>query len=525
MKKILFLSVLIASVFLLAFKQTTVVKQKKMNILFLIADDAGIDFSAYGSTFCKTPSFDRIAKEGLLFNRAYTPNAKCAPSRSCIMTGRNSWQLDAAANHWIYFPNKFKTFSEALNENGYEIGYTGKGYAPGKALTEDGKKRNLLGKSYDTFRTKTPTKHISNIDYSANFNHFLSQNKDKSWCFWVGFNEPHRAYEYGTGASLGHKKTTDIKRVPKYWPDTDSVRNDMLDYAFEIEYMDNHVAKILKALEESGELENTLIVFTSDHGMPFPRVKGNEYENANHIPMAIMWKNGIKNAGRTIDDYVSFIDLAPTFLEAAGITPQQSLMQPITGKSLFNLFNASKSGQIDPSRNYLLVGQERHDFGRPHDVGYPIRGIHKNNILFLKNYEPNRWPICNPETGYLNCDGGATKTFILNQRRRGLEKNYWKMCFGHRVEKELYDTKADPDCVYNLMSNPKYKTLAAQLEKEMEAKLKQQGDLRMFGYGHLYEQAPFAEVNGFYERFMKGEKIKTGWVESTDYEQETVIDY
>jgi arylsulfatase A-like enzyme len=289
--------------------------------------------------------------------------------------------------------------------------------------------------------------------------------------------------------------------------------------------MDNHVAKILKALEESGELENTLIVFTSDHGMPFPRVKGNEYENANHIPMAIMWKNGIKNAGRTIDDYVSFIDLAPTFLEAAGITAQQSLMQPITGKSLFNLFNASKSGKIDPSRNYLLVGQERHDFGRPHDVGYPIRGIHKNNMLFLKNYEPNRWPVCNPETGYLNCDGGATKTFILNQRRSGLEKNYWKMCFGHRLEKELYDTKTDPDCVHNLMSNPKYKTLAAQLEKEMEAKLKQQGDLRMFGYGHLYEQAPFAEVNGFYERFMKGEKIKTGWVEPTDYEQEAVTDY
>ncbi len=518
MNRILAITVILITISISSFGQ-----QKKTgrrpNILFIIADDAGLDFSAYGSSYVNTPAFDKIAKEGLLFKNAYTPNAKCAPSRSCIMTGRNSWQLEAAANHGIYFPSIFKTYPETLAANGYTTGYTGKGYAPGKALTEDGKPRQLLGKNYDTFKVKTPTRFISTTDYAANFNRFLQTKNEEPWCFWIGFVEPHRPYEYGTGSSLGNKKISSIKRVPKYWPDTDSIRNDMLDYAYELEYMDSQVGKILQALEASGELENTLIVYTSDHGMPFPRVK------ANHIPLAIMWKNGIKTTGRKIDDYVSFIDLAPTFLQAAEINSQQSLMHPVTGKSLYNIFNSDKTGQVEPSRNFLLVGQERHDIGRPDDAGYPIRGLHKNGMLYLKNYEPERWPACNPETGYLNCDGGATKTFILNQRRSGVEKKYWKLCFGHRVAEELYDVKNDPDCVNNLIADPKYKALAASLKKEMEAKLKAQGDLRMMGYGHLYEKYPQVEANGFYKRYINGEKLKTGWVNETDYETGTIDDY
>jgi N-sulfoglucosamine sulfohydrolase len=212
-------------------------------------------------------------------------------------------------------------------------------------------------------------------------------------------------------------------------------------------------------------------------------------------------------------------------LEAAGIKQATSGMHPITGQSLFTLFNSSKSGQVEAARNYVLVGQERHDLGRPKDVGYPIRGIHKNGMLYLKNYEPDRWPVCNPETGYLNCDGGITKSFILNQRRSGVEKKYWKLCFGHRPLEEMYDVKNDPDCVNNLINNPKYKALATQLHKEMETKLKAEGDLRMSGYGHIYEQYPSAEVNGFYERFMKGEKMKTNWVDDSDYEKGVVDDY
>lgn len=521
------LAVFCAMVFAsLSFKKNKKSNQKPPNILFLIADDAGIDFSAYGSSYVNTPAFDRIAKEGMLFNKAYTPNAKCAPSRSCILTGRNSWQLEAAANHWIYFPPQFKTFPEVLKENGYEAGYTGKGYQPGFALTHDGKKRDLLIKSYDSFRIQPPTKEISRIDYASNFKYFQqAKEKNKPWFFWVGFNEPHRAYEYGTGASIGKKNKASIKKVPGYFPDTDTIRNDLLDYAFEIEYMDKQVEKILAYLKETGELDNTIIVYTSDHGMPFPRVKGNQYENANHIPMAVMWKDGIKTTGRKIDDYVSFIDLAPTFLQAAGITQKQSGMHSFAGKTLFNIFNSNKNGQVDPARNFVLVGQERHDIGRPNDWGYPIRGLHKNGMLYLINYEPDRWPACNPETGYLNTDGGATKTFILNQRRSGIEKAYWRLCFSHRVAVELYDIKKDPDCIINLAGKPHYKSLEAAMKTEMETKLKAEGDYRMLGYGHIYEQYPGAVYNGYYEKFMRGEKLRTGWVSPTDFETLPFNDY
>ncbi|TDB62764.1 sulfatase family protein [Arundinibacter roseus] len=497
---------------------------QKTNILYIVADDAGLDMSAYGRTWVNTPAFDRIAKEGILFKNAYTPNAKCAPSRSCMLTGRNPWQLDAAMNHSIFFPNYFKTYPEVLHENGYFVGYTGKGYAPGKALKEDGSKRELLIKDFLALKTTPPTKEISNNNYAGNFGEFLKASGDKPWAFWLGFTEPHRAYEYGSGVAKGGKKLTMVDRIPDYYPDSDTTRHDLLDYALEIEYMDSHVAQILKTLEEAGQLENTLIVFTSDHGMPFPRVKGNQYENANHVPFAVMWKNGIKNPGRLVNDYINMTDLAPTFLEAAGIEPQKSGMRPMSGKSLFDIFKSEKSGQIDATRNFQLVGQERHDFGRPKDVGYPVRGMHKNGFLYLKNYEPDRWPACNPETGYLNCDGGAIKTMLLANRRKGIDTYFWKLSFGKRPAQELYDLAKDPDCVTNLAQNPAYQGIKKRMEKEMEAKLLAQGDLRMQGYGHLYEQYPGAEINGFYERFMNGEKFKLGWVNESDFEKEPVED-
>ncbi len=481
--------------------------------------------SAYGRTWVNTPGFDRVAREGILFQNAYTPNAKCAPSRSCMLTGRNPWQLDAAMNHSIYFPNYFKTYPEVLADNGYFVGYTGKGYAPGRVLNEDGSKRELLIKNFSTLKTTPPARFISDNDYSGNFADFVKQAGEKPWCFWLGFTEPHRAYEYGAGIKKGNKKPEMIEHVPGYYPDSLTIRTDLLDYAYEIEYMDKHVEYVLKYLEESGKLENTLIVYTSDHGMPFPRVKGNAYENANHIPFAVMWKKGVKNPGRQVSDYVNMTDLAPTFLDLAGITPVASGMRPMIGQSLVPIFNSTKSGQVQSGRNFQLVGQERHDYGRPQDVGYPIRGFHKNGMLYLKNYEPSRWPACNPETGYLNCDGGATKTLLLTNRRKGIDKSYWHSSFGMRPSEELYDVKKDPDCIQNLAANPKYQSLRKAMEKEMEAKLLAQGDLRMKGFGHLYEQYPLAEdVNGFYERYMKGEKFNTGWVNPSDFEKEKIED-
>src|SRR5690606_28094927 len=166
-------------------------------------------------------------------------------------------------------------------------------------------------------------------------------------------------------------------------------------------------------LEARGELENTLIVVTSDNGMPFPRVKGQAYEYSNHLPLAIFWPGGIRHPGRTIDDFISFTDLAPTFLELAGIPAERSGMQPIAGESFGDILFSEKEGMVDPGRNFVLLGKERHDVGRPEDKGYPIRGIVRDSMLYLRNFQTDRWPAGNPETGYMNTDGSPAKTVIL----------------------------------------------------------------------------------------------------------------
>jgi N-sulfoglucosamine sulfohydrolase len=503
--------------------QQSAAPAKRPNILFCIADDASYPhMSAYGCPWVKTPAFDQVAQKGVLFTRAYTPNAKCAPSRACILTGRNSWQLEEAANHVPFFPAKFKTYAESLSEHGYHVGCTAKGWAPGIAKDQDGMPRQLTGKPYNDKKSTPPAKGISNIDYAANFTDFLHDKPaNEPFCFWYGGIEPHRRYEFQAGITKGGKKLSDIDTVPAFWPDNETVRTDMLDYAYELEHFDHHLQKMLDHLSECGELDNTIVVVTADNGMPFPRIKGQEYEYSNHLPLAIMWKDKIKNPGRTVDDFVNFIDFAPTFLEVAGITPKSSGMQPIQGRSLTDIFYSEKDGIVNKKRDHVLIGKERHDIGRPHDQGYPIRGIVKDNYLYVHNFEPDRWPSGNPETGYLNCDGSPTKTEILEARRNQETSEYWNHAFGKRPTHELYRIDIDPECMHNLATSPRHKKIRAQLQKQMMAELKQQNDPRMFGQGRIFDEYIYADdkTRGFYERYMNGEQPKAGWVNPGDFEK------
>jgi len=498
------------------------INNKRPNILFCISDDVSYPhMGAYGCDWIKTPAFDYVAKNGILFNKAYTPNAKCAPSRCCILTGRNSWQLEEAANHWSNYPDKFKTYAETLTENDYQVGFTGKGCQPIKLNTEFGKTRKLCGKPYHKKTLTPPTKAISRCDYAANFEQFLQEKPaDKPFCFWYGGLEPHRKYEFKSGITKGGKKLDEIDKVPAFFPDTENVRTDMLDYAYEIEHFEKHLQRMLDKLRQIGELDNTLVVVTSDNGMPFPRCKGQEYEYSNHLPLAVMWKNGIKKPGRTVNDFVSFIDFAPTFLDLAQVDQKKSGMQKIQGKTLSGIFSSTKSGIVDKTRDHVLIGKERHDVGRPNDAGYPIRAIVKGDLLYVHNFETSRWPAGNPETGYLNYDGSPTKTEILQARRNGVDK-HWKMSFAKRPQQELYNVKTDPECITNLAENPKYASKIETLKTQLFAQLKQQKDPRILGKGHIFDEYEYANPRSknFYERYMKGEKIKARWVEKTDFEK------
>jgi len=493
------------------------------NILFCIADDQSFPHAgAYGCDWVKTPSFDRIAQQGILFNRAFTPNAKCAPSRSCIVTGRNSWQLEAAANHWCYFPPKFKTYAEALIEKGYFVGHTLKGWAPGIVKTAEGERRELLGPAFNEHKIKPPTDFISGNDYAGNFETFLeSKPEGEPFCFWYGSVEPHRAYEYQSGVNKAGKSLSDIDEVPPYWPDCDTVRNDMLDYAMEVEYFDSHIGRMLKTLEDKGMLENTLVIVTSDHGMPFPRVKGMPNMIANRVPLAMMWPGGIKQPGRVHDGIISFTDFAPTFLELAGISVEESGMQAMEGHSMVSLL---EGGSVSPGREFMVFGKERTDVGRPDDVGFPARGIVNEDHVYIMNIHPERWPAGNPETGYLDTDGSPTKSYILNDRRKKGESWFWQQNFGKKPAEELYDFKKDPWLLENLAEIPGFQDVKSALKKQLIEELEAEGDPRMFGKGEEFDKFPYADETGrdFYNRFMNGEELRAGWVNPSDFEREKI---
>ncbi|MDF3078979.1 MAG: heparan N-sulfatase [Sphingobacteriaceae bacterium] len=495
------------------------------NILFCLADDASFEhFSANGSKWVKTPNFDRIAKDELLFLNAYTPNAKCAPSRASILTGRNSWQLEELGNHLAYWPAKYVSVMEVMGQK-YFTGYTGKGWAPGDPGKINGKPREVTGKAYQSATLVPPTSGIANTDYATNFKNFLgAKPKGQPFFFWFGSKEPHREYEYGSGAAKGSKSLKDIDKIHQFWPDADSVRMDMLDYAYEVEYFDKQLGRILEVLDQSGEAGNTIVVITSDNGMPFPRIKGFEYELSNHMPLAIRWPNGIQKPGRKIEDFVSFIDFTPTFLTVSGVKPDAAEHNQPQGKSLTNIFNSNLSDLIDPTRNYVLLGQERHDVGRPHEAGYPIRSIIKDGYMYIRNFEPSRWPAGNPETGYLNTDGGPTKTVILNQNRRSPGNiPFYQLSFAKRGAEEFYNIKEDRDCVKNLINDASLQTRIAAMRSQLLTELKQQGDPRMFGKGYLFDNYPPFEGFQFYSKFMNGQRMTTPWVNSTDYETDPRI--
>lgn len=463
---------------------STATNTRAPNILFCIADDASASFGAYGCKWAKTPNIDRLAAHGITFDAAYTPTAKCSPSRAAILTGRNPWQLEAAANHQSFFPANYKAFTEVFAEAGLGVGSQGKFWGPGIAKTADGAQR--------TWGLMPPTSKKSDADPGVGFKKFLAARpKGKPFFYWFGSTNPHRPYKLDSGTAAG-KKPADIDHVPAYWPDNDTVRRDMLDYAIEIEAYDAQVGALVKVLEESGEAENTLIVVASDHGMPFPRVKGHNYDLSNRVPLIACWPQGIAKPGRRVADFVSLIDLAPTFLELQKIdgdskSTTTQAMAKITGASLTDLF----AGESKRDRSTVILGRERNDvlarLGTEHGLGYPVRGIREGNLLYLHNFEPDRWPCGNPELGLTDTDASPTKKWIEDQ---GEKDAYWQFCFGKRPKEELFDLSTDPDCVKNLAAEAGYRERADALREKLFARLRTQEDPRMAGQGDMFDRYP-----------------------------------
>jgi arylsulfatase A-like enzyme len=158
------------------------------NILIAIGDDISFPhMGAYGCTWVKTPGFDRVARDGILFRNAYTPNAKSSPSRACLLTGRNSWQLDEAANHVPFFPARFTTFIESLGDHGYTAGYTAKGWAPGTALDSAGNPRELTGRAFNVKKPSRLFRELQIPTMPPILKNFLIQRSRETFLFLVRF--------------------------------------------------------------------------------------------------------------------------------------------------------------------------------------------------------------------------------------------------------------------------------------------------------------------------------------------------
>lgn len=451
------------------------------NILFIVFDDwGGLEHAgAYGSTWIKTPNFDRVAREGALFMNAFTSNPKCAPCRSSILTGRNSWQLREGVSHGGYFPAGFEVYPDLLEEAGYVVGMTGKGWGPGDFATRARRERNPAGPNFNKRTMKPIASGIRNTDYAGNFEDFLNQRPaGKPFCFWMGFSEPHRAYERGSGLRLG-KRLEDV-RVPAYYPDNDVIRGDLLDYAVEVEWGDMHIGRALQALEATGELDNTLVIVTSDHGMPFPFVKGQIYEDGFHLPLAMRWGNVIA-PGRVVEDFINVRDFAPTYMEIAGLAPHPQM----TGRSLANILRSPQSGWIE-HRNEMLIGKERHDIGRPNDASYPVRALRTPEFLYVRNFFPDRWPAGNPETDFGNVDASPTKEVLKH-----LGGHYYDLSFGKRPADALFRITDDPENVRNLAHDLAFVPKMEEMRDRMMQLLREEGDPRALGQGEIFDTYPY----------------------------------
>jgi N-sulfoglucosamine sulfohydrolase len=438
------------------------------NILVIIADDWSYPHAgAYGDTIVKTPNFDRVAREGVVFRNAFAAAPSCTPSRASLLTGRAPHQLAEGGNLWGYLPSRFGVYPDLLESAGYVVGHTRKGWGPGN-FQAGGRARNPAGPQF------------------ASFDEFYRQAaKGKPFCFWFGSNDPHRPYEKGTGAASGRR--IDDVVVPPFLPDTPEVRSDILDYYFEVERVDREAGAIIAALERAGQLDDTLIVWTSDNGFPFPRAKANLYDGGTHVPLAIRFPRKV-TSGRSLDDFVVLSDLAPTLLEAAGLKPGAEM----TGRSLMTLL----AGQRQPARDRVFLERERHANVRRGDLSYPARAIRTADYLYIRNFRPDRWPAGDPEMYFAvgefgDIDGGPSKDLLLGRQSDPSIAKYFGLATAKRSAEELYDLRKDPGQIHNVAMAAQYARAKRDLRAALDKWMRDTGDPRITANDDRWDKYPY----------------------------------
>ncbi len=457
--------------------------EARPNILILMADDWNWPQSAgVLDPNLRTPTFDRIAAEGVSFRHAFVNSPSCTPSRAAMLTGMHPWMLQTGVHLWGALPASFDTYTDALEEAGYLVGYSGKGWGPGY-LAEARREDNPAGR---IVVGDPPGRAWDSRDRVGTFEDFLARRDDgQPFHFWFNTSEPHRPYEWQSGLSRGMRLEDVV--VPPTLPDTEETRTDLADYYYEVEAFDAAAAELIAHLEEIDELDNTLVVMTGDNGMPFPRAKMTLYDLGTRVPLAVRWPARIGRRPRVVDDFVTLADLAPTFLEAVGLEP----IAGMSAQSFLYALTAGRDGFVDGNRTRVFASIELH-CGR-----YPMRSIRTAEYLYVRNYEPER-PV-NVCADYWESEAGYSPTWISVLALEPTSDMYRRIV-GARPPEELYDVAADPYQRDNVAAAPAYAEIRRMLAEELEAELRRTGDPRAEGRHEEVFYVPHAENARLRER-------------------------
>ncbi|MEF8845755.1 MAG: sulfatase-like hydrolase/transferase [Bacteroidales bacterium] len=453
-------------------------RKKRPNILLLMSDNHSWNhLGCYGDPVVKTPNIDAVASRGVRFTQAFCAAPSCSPARAGMLTGQDIWRLEEGANLWGVLPDKFPCYTDMLEVSGYHVGIQGKGWGPG-SVKMSGRGYNHGGRTYESF------------------DRFLeANNEDKPFCYWLSSPDPHRPFTEGAGVK-SDMNLSDVE-IPSYLPDNETIRRDICDYYYDIEHFDHVVGQLLERLKKAGEYENTVIVICSDNGWQMPRGLANLYDSGTRIPLIIAWPGEIPG-GRVVDDPVNLNDLAPTFLELAG----EQIPESMTATSLTKLLFTNQSGKIDPGRDAVYTARERHALCRQLGMGYPGRAIRTRDYLYIRNYEPDRWPAGDPPL-FGDVDAHMlhypcpTKMYMLTHRDNPDVRPLYEKAFLKREAEELYDLNKDPFQMNNCAGQANYQQVRRQLSQRLDGYLLKTGDPRATGEKVIWDTTMYYQSRDF----------------------------
>ncbi|WP_166831016.1 sulfatase family protein [Thalassoroseus pseudoceratinae] len=396
------------------------------NFLVFIADDQGFgDLSCYGHPTLKTPHIDRLAREGMQFERAFLTTSSCSPTRCSFLTGRYPHNTGAEDLHEP-LPSSQKSLAAYLQPAGYHTMAVGKWH-----LGNDEKAHwNAI---QECSGAETATKAIKLLQ---------ARPKDQPFFFWVASKDPHRPFDKfkpvrrtAEDEILPLYTAKDVV-VPPYLPDHELIREDIADYYNEIVRFDHHVGEILDELAEQDVLDDTFIVYLSDNGMPFPRAKTTLYDSGIRTPLLIRYPPLVK-AGRVQRELVSSIDVTATMLELVDIDAPT-----VQGQSLKNLLTDPEA----TGREAIFAEANWHDFEQF------TRAVRTDRFLLIRNYYWQK-PLWN------SVDSVNSITWIgfqqaLSQGELTPAQKF--LLVEPRPFEELYDLQLDPHSLENVASDPQY---------------------------------------------------------------------